>query len=96
MNIKYHPGIFLFGAYMKPNKLTVYAVAKAAGIPASRLHEITKGRRRITPDTAMRLGAVFGRTYFPAMLLTIQSGWDVAMARKKRGQEYAKIKPLKL
>ena len=40
--------------------LSVNALALAVNVPATRIHEITKERRAVTADTAMRLAQYFG------------------------------------
>jgi addiction module HigA family antidote len=40
--------------------MSVNALAHALRVPATRLHEIVKERRAITPDTALRLARYFG------------------------------------
>ena len=55
-----HPGEILREDYLIPLGLSVNALAKALRVPATRLHEIVKERRGITPDTALRLARYFG------------------------------------
>jgi antitoxin HigA-1 len=55
-----HPGEILLEDFMKPNGLTPYRVAKDIGVPALRIHQIVKGRRGISADTALRLARYFG------------------------------------
>ena len=42
--------------------ISAYRLAKDTHMPATRVSEILKGRRRITADTALRLSAHFGNT----------------------------------
>ncbi|HJN76280.1 MAG TPA: HigA family addiction module antitoxin [Myxococcota bacterium] len=55
-----HPGITLKEKFFQPLGLTNYAVAKAIHVPQTRLSQITRGKRRISADTARRLGVFFG------------------------------------
>lgn len=55
-----HPGEILREEFLKPLDLSVNALAQALRVPATRLHEIVKERRAITPDTALRLARYFG------------------------------------
>lgn len=55
-----HPGEILREDFLKPLGLSVNALATALRVPATRLHEIMKERRAITPDTALRLACYFG------------------------------------
>jgi addiction module HigA family antidote len=40
--------------------ISVYALAHAIKVPRSRANDIVRGRRALTPDTAIRLGRYFG------------------------------------
>lgn len=55
-----HPGEILREEYLIPLGLSVNALAHALHVPSTRLHEIVKERRAITPDTALRLARYFG------------------------------------
>jgi len=54
-----HPGEVLLEDFMKPHGLTAYRVAKDIGVPALRIHQIVKGERGISVDTALRLARYF-------------------------------------
>lgn len=54
-----HPGEILLEDWLIPLEISQYALAKAIGVPARRINEIVKGKRAITPDTALRLAAFF-------------------------------------
>lgn len=55
-----HPGEILREDFLTPLGMSVNALAQALRVPATRLHEIVKERRGITPDTALRLARYFG------------------------------------
>ncbi|MCE2858481.1 MAG: HigA family addiction module antitoxin [Oxalobacteraceae bacterium] len=55
-----HPGEVLREDYLLPLEMSVNALALALAVPATRIHEIVKERRGITPDTAERLAYYFG------------------------------------
>ena len=55
-----HPGEVLREDFLKPLEMSANALAIALGVPATRIHEILKERRAITPDTAVRLARYFG------------------------------------
>ena len=55
-----HPGEVLLEEFLIPLKISCYRLAKNLNIPQTRISEITKGNRRITADTALRLGQYFG------------------------------------
>ena len=56
-----HPGEVLVEDYIRPMGASVRAVAMALHLPYSRLSEITKGKRGVNADTALRLERYFGR-----------------------------------
>ncbi|MCB1048712.1 MAG: HigA family addiction module antidote protein, partial [Calditrichaeota bacterium] len=53
-----HPGDMLLEEFIKPLGLTQVELARRLGVSYPRLNEIIKGRRSVTPDTAMRLSRV--------------------------------------
>lgn len=55
-----HPGEILREEFLVPLSMSVNALAIALRVPSTRLHEIVKERRSITPDTALRLVRYFG------------------------------------
>ncbi|NJL07218.1 MAG: HigA family addiction module antidote protein [Methylacidiphilales bacterium] len=55
-----HPGTVLREDFLKPLNMSEHALAKTLGIPLMRISEIIKGRRAITPNTALRLARYFG------------------------------------
>jgi addiction module HigA family antidote len=57
-----HPGEVLMEEFLIPMEISSYRLAKEIGIPQTRVSEITKGRRRITADNALRLSKYFGNT----------------------------------
>lgn len=73
-----HPGRVLEERFLQPIGLTPYALAKAIGVQQTRLSQILRGKRRISPDTAVRLGAYFRVP--PAWFLALQSRWDLEQA----------------
>jgi addiction module HigA family antidote len=54
-----HPGEVLREEYLAPLDMSVNALAKALRVDATRMNEIVRERRRITPDTAERLARYF-------------------------------------
>jgi len=73
-----HPGEILLEDYIKPLGLSVRAVALALHVPPSRLSAITKCRRRVTADTALRLERYFGSEAQGWM--NLQSAYDLRIA----------------
>ncbi len=55
-----HPGEILNEEFLKPMELSQNALARGLGVPPRRINEIVQGKRRLTADTALRLGRFFG------------------------------------
>jgi len=86
-----HPGEILLEDFLKPAGLSQYRVAKAIGIPESRISNIVHGTRGITADTALRFGRFFGTT--PKVWLNLQNAYDLEEAERARRKEIEKIHP---
>lgn len=71
-----HPGEILREEYLAPLELSVNALAMGLHVPATRMHEIVKERRSITPDTALRLARYFGGD--AQSWLNLQTRYDLA------------------
>jgi len=70
-----HPGEMLLEEFIKPLNLTQTEVAHRLGVSYPRLNEIIKGKRRVTPDTALRLSHVLGMS--ADFWLGLQQDWDL-------------------
>jgi len=75
------PDEILKEKFLKEYGLSQNELAKAVGISPSRIAEIVNNQRRITADTAQRLGIYFGNT--PEFWLNLQARYDLKVARKK-------------
>ena len=74
-----HPGEVLREEFLKPMELTPYAVAKACGIPRTRIERIVREELGISADTALRLGRFFNIE--PEFWLNLQIRYDLQTAR---------------
>jgi antitoxin HigA-1 len=74
-----HPGEVILHDYLEPLSLSQYALAKALNITQPRLGEIVRGKRAISPDTALRLARYFGTT--AEFWLGMQAHYDLERAR---------------
>jgi addiction module HigA family antidote len=87
------------GKMLKEEFLAEYGLsrsqlAKAVRISPNRIAEIVNNRRRITADTALRLGLYFGNS--PEFWMNLQSHYDLKVARRNLKPEDAKhIKALR-
>lgn len=87
-----HPGEVLREEFMVPLGLSAYAVAKACGVPRTRIERIAREEIGITADTALRLGRYFGLD--PQVWLNLQNSYDVETARLSIGATVDRIVPL--
>ena len=66
MRIPAHPGKILKREIAARN-MSANRLALDLGVPATRISEILRGRRGITPETALRLAAYFGGMPHPTL-----------------------------
>ena len=70
-----HPGEVLLEEFLKPLNISAYRLSRDTKIPATRISEILKKRRRVTADTALRFSKYFGVT--PHFWLGLQNDYDL-------------------
>jgi addiction module HigA family antidote len=75
-----HPGEILREEFMVPLDLSIHALAMALRVPATRIGDIVRGRRAITPDTALRLARYFGTS--PDLWLGLQAEYELRVAQR--------------
>jgi addiction module HigA family antidote len=84
-----HPGEILLEEYLKPLSMTQVQLADAIEVPIQRVNEIVRGKRGITPDTALRLEAALGAS--AQFWLNAQLAWDLyAQMQSPEAAEIAK------
>jgi antitoxin HigA-1 len=89
-----HPGEILKGELEELN-LSANAFAKALDVPTNRITAILNEQRGVSADTALRLARFFGST--PDLWMSLQSSYDVKVARAAVGKEIEKsVKPKEL
>jgi addiction module HigA family antidote len=76
-----HPGEILRTDFVEPLGLSINRLALDLRVPVTRIAEIVRERRGITPDTAMRLARYFNTT--PAFWVNLQSAYDLEVAQDK-------------
>ncbi|GAC1332080.1 MAG: HigA family addiction module antitoxin [Beijerinckiaceae bacterium] len=86
-----HPGEVLREEFLVPLELSPYAVAKACGVPRTRIERIASESLGISGDTAVRLAAFFGTT--PEFWMNLQSRYELLTAQAAITEEAARIKP---
>lgn len=70
-----HPGEMLLEEFLKPLGISQVAFAARLRVSYPRLNEIIRGRRGVTPDTALRLARVTGMS--ADFWLGLQQDWDL-------------------
>lgn len=76
-----HPGEFIAGVYLEPCGLSLRQVAERLGVSASTFQRLVTSKSRITPDMALRLSVVLGRS--PESWLALQDIYDLWEARQR-------------
>jgi len=72
-----HPGAILKDELLARG-LSAHALALALRLPASRISQIVRGERAVTPETALRLARYFGGS--AVIWLRLQVAYDLSRA----------------
>jgi len=75
-----HPGQFLQTRFLTPLAISQTDLAAALGVSRRRVNELIRGRRGITPDTAVRLAIFFGNE--ATFWMHLQVAWDMHAAAR--------------
>jgi len=86
------PGEMLQEEFLRPLKLSQYALAKAIGVSPRRINEIVHGTRAVTADTDLRLCRYFGLS--DGWWLHLQAKYDTERTRETMADVLAGIQPL--
>ena len=79
-----HPGEVLREEFLVPLKMSGSALAKACGLPRTRIERIASEQTGITADTALRLAKALGTT--AQLWLNLQNDYDVQIAKRDLGK----------
>jgi addiction module HigA family antidote len=74
-----HPGDFIREVYLEPFGISSRQLASSLGVSPSTLSRLLKGDSGISPEMALRLSKVLGRT--PESWLAMQGIYDLSVAR---------------
>jgi addiction module HigA family antidote len=74
-----HPGEVLLQEFLIPLNLGTRALAHEIGVEPRRIAEITRGKRAISPNTAIRLATRFGNSAH--FWLMLQADFNLEAAR---------------
>ncbi len=78
---------------MRPWGVSRAGLARRMGVPANRVSQIINGQRAITPETALRLEALFG--WPAAYWLRHQAEYSLEQERRSHGKRIRKqVRPI--
>ena len=86
------PGEILQTEFLEPLDITPYRLARATGLSQTRISEVIHGKRRITPDTALRLSKALGLS--ERFWLNIQNDYDIETAHDYHKDDLSKVEVL--
>jgi addiction module HigA family antidote len=87
-----HPGEVLREEFLVPLNLSAGALAKACGLPRTRIERIVAEDIGITADTALRLAKALGTS--AQLWLNLQTDFELEAARRSIGKDLDKIELL--
>lgn len=74
-----HPGQILLQEFIDPSGLTQAELARALAIPLNRVNELVRGKRGVTPETALLLAGYFKNS--AEFWMNLQTAYDLTRAR---------------
>ncbi len=86
-----HPGEILREEFLVPMNLSPCAVARAIGVPRTRIERLAREETRVTADTGLRLAKDFGTT--AGFWMGLQAQHDLEQAEDALSRELRKIEP---
>jgi addiction module HigA family antidote len=86
-----HPGEMLLEEFLIPMNLTQRELAKAIHVPYQRVNEIVRGKRGVTPSTALRLAKYFETS--AGFWMNLQLRWDLYHTRESEEETLQAINP---
>ena len=89
-----HPGGMLLNEFLLPMKMTQHELATSIHVPYQRVNEVVRGRRGVTPSTALRLSRFFGTS--PGFWMNLQMRWDLYHAERAEVDQLRRIRPREL
>ena len=88
-----HPGEMLREEFLVPLGLTQRDLADAIHVPYQRVNELVRGKRGVTPSTALRLSRFLGMSV--GLWMNMQLRWDLYHALRAEAEQIEDIQPLK-
>ena len=87
-----HPGEMPPEGFRKPTEISPQKLADAIQVPFQRTSEIVRGRRGVTPSTALRLAVFCGTSL--GIWMNLQHRHDLLQAQQNEQEAIAEIRPL--
>lgn len=88
------PGEMLLEEFLKPLEMTQVELAERIRVPYVRVNELVKGKRRVTPSTALRLAKAFGTSAEFWMNAQLAMDLHRAINNKEENDELEQIEPV--
>ncbi len=88
-----HPGEMLRKEFLTPMGLTPYKVARACGVPRTRIERIVREELGVTADTALGLAKFFGTSV--GFWMNLQNRYDIRMAERAIAADLEAIETFK-
>lgn len=86
------PGEILLDEFLIPLGISQYRLAKTIGVAPRRINEIVHGKRRITPETGLRMSRALGLS--DRYWLSIQLDYDIEVEKDRHTAELDAITAL--
>ena len=83
-----HPGEMLREEFLSPMGFTQQ---EAIHVPYQRVNELVKGKRGVTPSTALRLAKFFNMS--PDFWMNLQQRWDLYRAQQSEAGQLELLQP---
>jgi antitoxin HigA-1 len=84
-----HPGEVLREEFLVPLKMSAGALARACGLPRTRIERIAGEQTGISADTALRVAKALGTT--AQLWLNLQNDYDIQVAERELGKVLRRI-----
>ena len=80
-----HPGEVIDGIYLEPFDVSIRTMATRLGVSPSTFGRVVSGKNAVSPDMAIRLSKVLGRS--PESWLQMQVNYDLWVAQQQNPHE---------
>jgi addiction module HigA family antidote len=86
-----HPGRILRQEIMEPVGLTARDLAKAIHVPLSKVNDVVREKRAISPELAVLLSVYLGTS--EAYWINLQAHYDLRRAKDRLSKKLVRIQP---